>query len=140
MPRAAKVTLMATLHESIDFVGKSQLPRGWEDDVYRYCTFASLDLEGKAFEGVLCDCVITSSAWYWGLFNTTRFVAVEFRDCIFRGSAFAGCIFANCRFVNCTFAEDNLSSGCSFTDCQWYSCAQVGCSGLPEEHAAGVTD
>lgn len=130
---------MATLHESIDFLGQSQLPKGWENDVFRYCTFEGLDLQGKAFEGVLTDCTITESVWYWGLFNTTRFVAVEFRDCAFRGSTFAGCIFVNCRFVNCTFAKDNLNAECKFTDCSWYGCQQRGCTGLLKQYAVKMS-
>jgi uncharacterized protein YjbI with pentapeptide repeats len=132
----AKVEGMASLHESTDFVGNSQLPRHWEDDVFRYCTFEKLDLEGKAFEGVLSGCVVTNSSWYWGLFNTTKFVEVEFRDCLFRGSAFAGCIFAKCQFTNCAFAEDNLGAACTFTDCSWYGCEQTGCKGLPDDSVA----
>jgi uncharacterized protein YjbI with pentapeptide repeats len=126
---------MASLHQSTEFVGKSALPTGWEDDVFRYCTFANLDVEGQAFEGVLSSCTLKDSSWYWGLFNTATFVEVEFHECVFRGSGFAGCIFAKCRFVNCKFVKDNLGSGCTFDECSWYDCEQAGCDGLPRDFA-----
>lgn len=112
------------------------LPRRWKDDVFRYCSFESLDLQGEAFEGVLIDCNFAGSTWYWGLFNTTRLIGVEFRDCVFRGTAFHGCIFANCRFLNCSFVADNLRAECRFTECHWSGCEQAGCIGLPKDYAA----
>lgn len=127
---------MAVLHESADFGGKSEPPRGWEDDVFRYCTFSDIDVEGEAFEGVLINCTISDSSWYWGLFNTTKFFEVEFRNCVFRGSAFAGCLFAKCRFEDCRFVKDNLLSDCRFTECSWYDCEQTGCEGLPRQFAS----
>jgi uncharacterized protein YjbI with pentapeptide repeats len=129
---------MAVLHDSTDFSARSDLPRGWQDDVFRYCTFTGLDVEGQAFEGILSNCTLSDSSWYWGLFNTTRFIEVEFRNCVFRGSAFAGCIFAKCRFENCRFAKDNLDADCSFGECAWFDCEQAGCEGLPREFASEV--
>lgn len=129
---------MAALHESIDFTNKSKMPRGWADDVYRYCTFSNLDIEGEAFEGVLSGCQIHDASWYWGLFNTTKFVEVEFRNCVFRGSAFAGCLFVKCRFENCKFSKDNLGTSCTFDECFWYDCEQTKCEGLPRQFAAEV--
>jgi hypothetical protein len=82
----ATIEPMATLHESTDFAGNSELPKGWEDDVFRYCTLSTIHVEGKALEGVLSDCTISDSSWYWGLFNTTKFIGVKFRNCLFRGS------------------------------------------------------
>jgi uncharacterized protein YjbI with pentapeptide repeats len=124
---------MAALHESIDFVGKSDLPGDWRDDVYRYCRFKDLDVEGEAFEGILVGCKIKDSSWYEGLFNMTTFVQVEFDGCVFLGSGFAGCIFAKCRFVNCKFLKDNLNADCTFDKCTWYDCEQIGCVGLPRQ-------
>ncbi|WP_184294148.1 pentapeptide repeat-containing protein [Roseateles terrae] len=89
---------MAALHEGADFAGRSDLPRGWAQDVFQCCTFSHLEIEGAAFEGILSDCRIENSSWYWGLFNTTKFVDVQFTDCLFRGSAFSGCVFVRCRF------------------------------------------
>ncbi len=129
---------MAALHESTDFPGKAALPKRWQDDVYRYCTFADLDLEGQAFEGLLDACVLSHCTWYWGLFNGTRFIEVEFRNCVFRGAAFAACLFVKCRFVNCRFLKDRMESPCRFDDCAWFSCAQLGCEGLPLADAAAL--
>jgi uncharacterized protein YjbI with pentapeptide repeats len=127
---------MAVLHESIEFVGNAELPKGWEDDVFRYCTFTGLDVDGAAFEGILNGCRVNDSSWYWGLFNTTTFVRVEFNGCVFRGSGFAGCLFAECRFVNCKFLRDNLHAACTFDGCRWYDCEQTECEGLPRQFAA----
>lgn len=129
---------MASLHESADFAGKTELPKGWEDDVFRYCTFSNIDVEGKAFEGILSACTIIDSSWYWGLFNTTKFVEVQFRNCVFRGSAFAGCLFAKCRFERCRFVKDNLDAGCTFSECSWYDCEQTSCEGLSHQFASEV--
>ncbi len=127
---------MASLHESTDFADRSDLPRGWEDDVFRYCTFSNLDVEGDAFEGALIGCRISDSSWYWGLFNITKFVEVKFSNCVFRGSAFAGCLFVKCYFENCRFVKDNLDASCRFDECSWYDCEQTGCDGLPRQFAA----
>ena len=129
---------MATLHESIDLAGEAELPKGWEDDVFRYCTFTAIDVEGKAFEGILSHCTLSDSSFYWGLFNTTQFVNVTFRRCVFRGSAFSGCVFARCRFEDCRFVKDNLEASCRFTECSWYDCEQTGGEGLPRQVAAEI--
>jgi uncharacterized protein YjbI with pentapeptide repeats len=129
---------MASLHDGAEFSSRSELPKGWEDDVFRYCTFSNLDIEGSAFEGVLSGCKIEDSHWYWGLFNTTKFVEVKFHNCVFRGSDFAGCLFAKCHFENCRFTKDNLDANCTFTECSWYDCEQTGCEGLPRQFAAEV--
>jgi uncharacterized protein YjbI with pentapeptide repeats len=127
---------MSVLHEYIDFAGNAELPKGWEDDVFRYCTFARLDIEGSAFVGILSGCKVKDSSWYWGLFNMTTFVQVEFDGCVFRGSSFAGCLFAKCRFVNCKFLRNNLNADCTFDKCAWYDCEQTECEGLPRQFAA----
>lgn len=132
------IEFMASLHESTDFSKRSALPRGWENDVFRHCTFSNLDIEGSAFEGVLVGCRIKDSCWYWGLFNITKFVEVEFRNCVFRGSGFAGCLFVRCRFENCRFTKDNLEANCRFTECSWFECEQTGCEGLPRQFASEI--
>lgn len=124
---------MTALYESTDYAGESELPRGWEDGVFRYCTFSGIHVEGKAFEGILSGCTVMDSSWYWGLFNTTTFVQVTFRNCVFRGSGFGGCLFAKCRFEGCRFLKDNLDAGCRFSDCSWYDCEQLDCEGLPRQ-------
>jgi uncharacterized protein YjbI with pentapeptide repeats len=122
---------MSALHESTDYAGESELPKGWEEDVFRYCTFSDVHVEGKAFGGILSCCTLTDSSWYWGLFNTTTFVEVTFRNCVFRGSGFGECLFAKCSFEGCRFIKDNLNGGCWFSDCSWFNCEQTSCEGLP---------
>ena len=122
---------MASLQESIEFTGQSARPYELQDDVFRYCTFDGLDVEGQGFEGVAISCTFKNSAWYWSLFNTARFVEVEFRGCVFRGCSFSGCIFTLCRFVDCKFLQGNMGSDCTFDDCVWYDCQQAECEGLP---------
>ena len=134
----ATISSMAALHESVDFTGTSELPRGWEEDVFRYCTFSGIELEGKAFEGILSGCTVNDSSWYWGLFNQARFIEVKFRNCVFSGSAFAGCIFAKCSFQGCRFLKDNLNADCKFSDCLWYDCEQQGCEGMPRQFASEI--
>lgn len=129
---------MASLHQGTDFVGAACLPRGWGGDVFQDCTFSKLGIEGEAFEGVLSGCRIVDSHWYWGLFNTTKFIEVEFSNCVFRGSAFAGCLFVKCHFENCKFARDNLDASCRFDECSWHDCEQTNCQGLSRQFAAEV--
>ena len=129
---------MASLHESTDFIGKSALKHKLQDDVFRYCTFDGLNVEGQGFEGIAVGCTFKNSSWYWGLFNTATLVEVEFADCVFRGTAFAGCTFTRCRFVNCRFVKDNLNGNCDFRECSWYDCEQVGCEGLPSSVSQSV--
>jgi hypothetical protein len=43
---------MTSLHESADFIGPSALKHDLQDDVFRYCTFDGLDVEGQGFEGI----------------------------------------------------------------------------------------
>ncbi len=124
---------MAALHESDEFSDESSLGYAEREDVFRYCNFDGLDVDGQGFEGVAVGCTFTNSSWYWSLFNTARFVEVEFRGCVFRGCGFAGCIFTLCRFVGCTFTKGNMGGDCTFDDCAWYDCAQTGCEGLPEK-------
>lgn len=130
---------MSKLHEGANFSCNSELPKSWEDDVFRYCVISNIDVEGKGFEGILSQCDISDSSWYWGLFNRTKFVDVKFRNCLFRGSSFAGCMFAKCLFENCRFMKDNLNSDCTFSECSWYDCEQVGCEGLSRQFVSEMT-
>ncbi len=122
---------MASLHESIGFTTLSALSDDTRDDVFRYCTFDGLDVEGQFFEGIVVGCKFNNSVWYLSLFSTTKFVDVEFRECVFRGCSFAQCVFARCRFVDCQFVKDNMGGDCRFDDCAWYDCLQTECDGLP---------
>ena len=123
---------MASLRESIEFTTPLALTRDTQDDVFRYCSFDGLDVEGQFFNGIAVGCKFNNSAWYLSLFCTAMFVDVEFRGCIFRGCSFAQCVFARCRFVDCQFVKDNMGGDCRFADCAWYDCRQTECEGLPE--------
>jgi uncharacterized protein YjbI with pentapeptide repeats len=127
----ATIGTMTSFHESADFIGPLALKHDLQDDVFRYCTFEGLNVEGQGFEGIALDCTFKNSSWYWSLFNTARFVEVEFTGCVFRGCGFAGCIFTRCRFVNCQFTKSNLGADCTFDDCSGYDCEQTVCQGLP---------
>ena len=127
---------MAALHESVEFVGPSALSDTARDDVFRYCKFHGLDIDGAGLEGIVVGCTFVDSTWYWGLFTTARFVEVEFRGCIFLGCSFANCVFTLCRFVDCQFTKDNLGGDCRYSECAWYDCWHSGCEGLPESVAS----
>src|SRR4051812_43502097 len=109
-------------YESQNVDGNAELPESWEESTFKYCNFRVLDLEGKAFEGVLVGCEVEDCQFYWGLFNNTTFVNVRFKRCIFRGSSFAGCTFTECDFEDCQFIRDSLDGECRFSDCRWYAC------------------
>jgi len=123
---------MASLHESVEFTSPSALSDNGHDDVFRYCTFDGLDVEGHIFEGIAVGCTFKNSAWYLSMFVSAKFVDVEFRGCVFRGGRFAACVFARCKFVDCRFVKDNLGGDCILTECAWYDCRQAGCEGLPD--------
>lgn len=122
---------MTAIHESTDFRHRSELPRGYQDDVYRCCSFEGLEIEGEGLDGIVVNCTFRNSSWYWGLFNSATFVDVTFEGCLFRGTGFANCTFTRCRFINCMFSKDNLNGDCRFQECAWYDCVQSECKGLP---------
>ncbi len=116
--------------ESTDFDRNGSLPRGWEEGTFKYCNFSNLEMEGGSVSWVLVGCVIETSEWYWGIFNTATLVSVVFKNCVFRGTSFAGCTFTECQFIGCQFIKDNLDGDCSFDDSRWYACSQSDCIGL----------
>jgi uncharacterized protein YjbI with pentapeptide repeats len=135
-------------------------PRGcsWDGGVFRWCSFAQLDIEGQTISGALLGCELREIDWYWGFFNVALLSHTTFKNCVFRGASFSGCEFVACRFEDCRFVLDNLSAPCTFEDCivvetvfdrcefvienprrtpvfvnsRWYGCTQRECSGLED--------
>ena len=102
------------------------------DEIFRYCTFASANIEGGGSDGAFLSCTFRDSEWYWGLFNCALFVDCKFERCTFRGSYFADCRFVECSFVDCRFLHDNLDSSCSAPDTKIYDCFSQNCEGWHE--------
>jgi uncharacterized protein YjbI with pentapeptide repeats len=115
------------LIENADYHDPTGAIRALADNVLRYCSFASLLLEGAHVDVVCLGCKFENVEWYWGLFNDCTFVDSRFVRCTFRGASFPDCRFVDCEFVECRFIEDNLGGSCqaerahlygtSFTDC-----------------------
>jgi uncharacterized protein YjbI with pentapeptide repeats len=116
--------------DSTDFLTALSKGVKWEENVFRYCTFAKLRYEGAHVTSEFIDCRFEDCDWYWGLFNSATFVGVKFKNCSFRGSSFSGCRFVECEFDDCNFNPDNLGGACSFEGSRWYACSQINCSGL----------
>lgn len=102
------------------------------DEVFRYCHFDSLALEGGVSDGVFLSCTFRDFEWYWGIFNLALFVGCKFERCTFRGTSFAGCRLVECSFDNCRFLPDNLGGLCTATDTNVYGCSSQHCDGFDE--------
>ena len=111
-------------------------PWDWRDSVIRRSAFDALELEGLSFDGVMEGCVVTSTEFYWGLFNCALVAGTRFEACRFRSSSFRGCTFVDCAFVDCRFELDNLGSDCTIDDCLMAACRFVGCSWTTREDGA----
>lgn len=145
------------LYEVSEFGGAHGLPDEWGDNVFRFCTFDSLDIDGFGFDGAMMGCTVRRSQFYWGFFNTAVLVDLRFQDCVFPGTSFRGCRIIDCTFERCQFTLSNLGGDCtvddctivgtSFLDCRFdhkpgtrqsifthnnriHGCRQMGCSGL----------
>lgn len=103
-------------------------PNEWRDSVILRSTFDALDLEGLSFDGVMDGCVITSTEFYWGLFNSALVARTRFEACRFRGTSFRGCTLVDCEFVDCRFDLDNLGGDCTIDDCLIAACRFVAAS------------
>ena len=103
-------------------------PGSWAEQVFRYTTFDALDLEGLNFGGIMERCSVTSSEFYWGLFNTALVANTRFEACRFPGTSIRGCTFVDCEFVDCRFELDNLGGDCTIDDCLIAACRFVGCT------------
>ncbi len=112
-------------------------PRDWRDGVLRRSTFDALNLEGLSFEGVMQDCVFTSTEFYWAFLNTALVAGTRFEACRFRGASFRGCTFVDCAFVDCTFDLDNLGSDCTIDDCLMAACRFIGCRWISKPGRVG---
>lgn len=106
------------------------LPIEWKDEVFRYCQFNALDLEGEIFTGALLGCEFKASSFYLGLFNNATLARTRFEDCAFNGTSFKDCVLTECEFIRCHFAEDNMGGECQFDGSRWYACKQSECIGL----------
>jgi uncharacterized protein YjbI with pentapeptide repeats len=103
-------------------------PNEWRDSTILRSTFDALDLEGLSFDGLMDGCVVTSTEFYWGLFNCALVARTRFEACRFRGTSFRGCTLVDCEFVDCTFELDNLGGDCTIDDCLIAACRFVACS------------
>jgi len=117
----------AVLVESQDFSPKLGPRPRWDENVYRYCNFDSLDPEGIHFAGVMTGCTLSRCHFYWGLFNTALLHEVRFDRCVFPGTSFCGSALVECKFENCEFILDNLGGDCTIEDCLIAECAFIGC-------------
>lgn len=116
------------LIEGQDFTPQSGAPPLTGEDVFRFCQFDNLDVDGVSFAGMMEGCTFTRGRFYWGLFNTASLIDVRFVDCIFPGTSFRGCRFVRCTFESCRFVLDNLGGSatiddCSFTECRFERCS-----------------
>ncbi len=105
----------------------------WSDNVFQFCQFRHMDLEGALVDSIFVGCTFEECEWYCSLFTCAVLVNVKFEKCKFRGTSFGSCKFVECEFHDCEFIKDNLNGDCSFNDVQWYNCIQKNCRGLEEE-------
>lgn len=103
-------------------------PNEWRDGVIRRSIFDALDLEGLSFDGLMEGCVVTSTEFYWGLFNCALVARTRFEACRFRATSFRGCTLVDCEFVDCRFDLDNIGGDCTIDDCLIAACSFVGCA------------
>lgn len=147
--------LSQPLIEHAEFDRNSR-PFRQDDQIYRYCSFTDLNIEGFGVSGPLIGCVLQGVDWYWGLFNTAMVSRTTFKNCTFRGTSFMGCRFIECEFEDCRFQLSNLGGPCRFegcilvdcrldrcefvlenpharpvfTDTRWHGCTRTRCTGL----------
>ncbi len=106
-----------------DFVSKTGFPASAENgEVFLYCGFSDLEIDGRGFDGALIGCKFENIDWYWGLFNEVLISKTKFVGCKFRGTSFVGCRFLDCEFAGCEFAADNVGGFCKFKDCVLVEC------------------
>ena len=116
------------LIEGQEFNAKLGAPTLTVEDVFRFCQFDDLDVDGVSFAGMMEGCTFTRATFYWGFFNTTALIDVRFVDCVFPGTSFRGCRLVECAFVNCRFVLDNLGGSATIDECSFTECRFEGCS------------
>jgi len=121
------------LIENRQYEDEKTLSKDLEGTVLRYCSIKDISIDGGNVDATFIGCEFQNLDWYWGLFNTSLFADVTFKNCIFRGTAFSGCRFIDCSFVGCRFMKDNLDSPCTFDDSKWFDCKVEHCEGLPSD-------
>lgn len=100
----------------------------WRDCVIRRTTIDAANLEGLSFDGLMEACVVTSSEFYWGLFNCALIARTRFEACRFPATSFRGCTFVDCEFVDCRFELCNMGGDCTIDDCTMAACRFAGCT------------
>jgi uncharacterized protein YjbI with pentapeptide repeats len=115
------------MFEGHEFTPRGSAPPLSGGDVFRFCQFDDIDIEGVSYSGVMEGCTFTRGRFYWGLLNVASLIDVRFVDCIFPGTSFRGCRLVQCAFENCRFVLDNLGGSatiddCSFTECSFERC------------------
>jgi uncharacterized protein YjbI with pentapeptide repeats len=106
-----------------NFVSKTGFPASAENgEVFLYCGFSDLEIDGRGFDGALIGCKFENIDWYWGLFNEVLISKTKFVGCKFRGTSFVGCRFLYCEFEGCEFAADNVGGFSKFKDCVLVEC------------------
>jgi hypothetical protein len=142
--------------DAFDETNPPPSPRDWDESVFRFCTFDSLELEGLSFAGIMQSCTFTSCQFYWGLFNCALLAEVRFVDCSFPSTSFRTVKLVDCTFERCRFELDNLGGDCTISDCliasttfdrchwiakpsrgkrditntRWLGCTQAACTGF----------
>lgn len=102
----------------------------WEDDYFKYCTFADISTEGGHVTSDFANCEFEGIDWYWGMFNIVNFVGCKFVNCVFMGTSFPDCKFIECEFNSCHFIKDNLGGDCDFDGSMAYNCKVLNTVGL----------
>ncbi len=105
----------------------------WEDDYFKYCTFADISTDGGYVTSDFAKCEFQDIDWYWGMFNIVNFVGCKFDTCVFRGTSFPDCKFIECEFQNCRFVKDNLDGDCTFEGAIAYNCKVKNSEGFSVE-------
>ena len=125
MNKSAKSETKLFNEETFD---KTSGPPGvWGENVFMFCEFVGLSINGGNFSGAYLGCAFLECEEYWGMFNGAVVSQTAFENCMFRGTSFRGCHFTACTFTNCRFELDNLGGectieGCTFTECAFNAC------------------
>jgi uncharacterized protein YjbI with pentapeptide repeats len=123
---------MSRESETFATPGEASTAFAENDEIFRWCRFETVRLEGGESDGVFLSCTFQGFDWYWGIFNLALFVGCKFERCTFRGTAFSGCRFVECSFTECRFLADNLGGACSASDTNLYGCTSTDCVGFNE--------
>lgn len=107
-------------------------PKTWDDEIFSYCEFDGLSVEGPFITGAVLWSAFRKVDWYWGMVNTAVIAKTTFEDCTFRGSSFMSGLFTACEFKSCRFVLDNLGGAVSFDGCVFSACIFENCEIIPD--------